>query len=234
MAAMVEREFGQLGDLYTVVTMRTVVTPWLAFADGEPERAERESGEAVARWSQKHWHLQHLFDLMCRARAALYRGDGRAAADALDRDWPRYTAAMQNRLQLKRMFMLGLRGQAQLMAALQGHEPALRLRRVEADARTLDREGMPWASAYAASLRAGLHLAAGRAAVAGEAYLAVAAAFARIGMPLHAAGAQRRAGAASGAAQTVAAADAALRALGVADPERFTATIVAGAPPPVR
>ena len=231
MSAMVEREFGQLGDLYTVVTMRTVVTPWLTLADGDPERAERESGEAVARWSQKHWHLQHLFDLMCRARVALYRGDGRAAADALDRDWPRYTAAMQNRLQVKRMFMLGLRGQAQLMAAMQGHEPALRLRTVEADARRLDREGMPWASAYAASLRAGLHAAAGRKQIASEAYLFVGEAFDKLGMPMHAAAARRRSGEISGAQDVVTAADGALSRLGIADPARFTATIVAGAAP---
>lgn len=231
MSAMVEREFGQLGDLYTVVTMRTVVTPWLTLADGDPERAERESGEAVARWSQKHWHLQHLFDLMCRVRVALYRGDGRAAADALDRDWPRYTAAMQNRLQVKRMFMHGLRGQAQLMAAMQGHEPALRLRTVEADARSLDREGMAWASAYAASLRAGIHAASSRKQAASDAYTNVGAAFDRLGMPMHAAAARRRSGVISGAQDVIAAADGALGRLGIADPARFVATIVAGAPP---
>ena len=129
------------------------------------------------------------------------------------------------------MFMHGLRGQAQLMAALQGHEPKQRLRAVEADARRLDRESMPWASAYASSLRAALHAAAGRTQLAGEAYSTVGAVFERLGMPMHAAASRRRAGETTGARDVIAFADEALRRLGIADPARFTATIVAGAPP---
>jgi serine/threonine protein kinase len=234
LVARVEREFGQLGDLYTLVTMRTVVTPWLSLADGDPERARRESAEAVAQWSKHHWHLQHLFDLMTRARAALYLGRGAAAVEALERDWPRYLASMQNRLQIKRMFMHGLRGQAVVMAVMQGEAPARRLRLAQSDARQLEREGTPWAAAYAITLRAALHAAGGRHVDAQRGYLVAAAAYDRLGMPLHGAASRRRAGeqgtGIEGRAQ-VDNADAELRRLGVAEPGRFAVTVVAGGPP---
>jgi hypothetical protein len=107
----VEREFGQLGDLYTLVTLRTVVSPWLTLADGEPERARQESADAVAKWSKKHWHLQHLFDRMTDARVALYQGDGARAADLMDSGWPR-RPCMNMRLVCRRFCMVAVkRGQ---------------------------------------------------------------------------------------------------------------------------
>jgi eukaryotic-like serine/threonine-protein kinase len=224
----VEREFGQLGDLYTLVTLRTVVSPWLTLADGEPERARQESADAVAKWSKKHWHLQHLFDRMTDARVALYQGDGARAADLMDSGWPRFTATMQNLLQTKRMFMHGLRGQAVIMAVLQGKRPLSALKIAEADAKRLSKEGTAWATSYATHLRAALHLARGNTNAAIADYRASVAAFDALGMPLHAAAARIRLGQAANDDAERHAGIATLNALGVKEPERYAATLVAG------
>ncbi len=228
LVTQVEREFGQLGDLYTLVTLRTVVSPWLTLADGEPERARQESADAVAKWSKKHWHLQHLFDRMTDARVALYQGDGARAADLMESGWPRFTATMQNLLQTKRMFMHGLRGQAVIMAVLQGKRPLSALKVADADAKRLSKEGTAWATSYALHLRAALHLARGNTKAAIADYRASIAAFAALNMPLHAAAARIRLGQAANDDTECHAGIAALNALGVKEPERYAATLVAG------
>ena len=229
--AQVEREFGQLGDLYTLVTLRTVVTPWLTLADGEPERARRESAEAVAKWSKNHWHLQHLFDRMADARVSLYQGDGARAANLMDEGWPRYTATMQNLLQTKRMFMHGLRAQALIMAVLQGSRPPRALKVAAADARRLAREGTAWAASYATHLRAALLLAHGDSEGAAAGYRASVTAFEALRMPLHSAAARIRLGQVGKEPREFAAGIAALHALGVKEPERYAATLIAGPAP---
>ena len=224
----VEREFGQLGDLYTLVTLRTVVTPWLTLADGEPERARQESADAVAKWSKKHWHLQHLFDRMTDARVALYQGDGARAADLMESGWPRFTATMQNLLQTKRMFMHGLRGQAVIMAVMQGKRPVSSLKIADADAKRLRKEGTAWATSYAIHLSAALNLARGNTNAAIVDYRTSVAAFDALNMPLHAAAARIRLGQAANDDAELHAGIAALNALGVKEPERYAATLVAG------
>lgn len=224
----VEREFGQLNDLYTLVTLRTVVTPWLTLADGDPERARRESADAVAQWSKKHWHLQHLFDRMADARVALYQGDGARAADLIDDGFPKYKSTMQNLLQVKRMFMHGLRAQAVIMAVMQGKRDVSALKVADADAKRLSKEGTAWATSYATHLRAALHLARGDANAAADGYRASITAFDQLKMPLHAAAARIRLGQAAKDERAHADGMAALSALGVKEPERYAATLVAG------
>jgi serine/threonine protein kinase len=224
----VEREFGQLNDLYTLVTLRTVVSPWLTLADGEPDRARRDSAEAVAKWSKKHWHLQHLFDRMTDTRVALYQGDGGRAADLIDDGFPRYKSSMQNLLQVKRMFMHGLRGQAVIMAVMQGKRDRSALKVADADAKRLSREGTAWAASYATHVRAALHLARGNTAAAIEGYRASIDAFQLLKMPLHAAAARIRLGRTANDERSLREGISALTALGVKEPERYAATLVAG------
>jgi hypothetical protein len=226
--SQVEREFGQLNDLYTLVTLRTVVKPWLTLADGEPERARRESAEAVAQWSKKHWHLQHLFDRMADVRVALYQGDGARAADLIDDGFPKYTKSMQNLLQVKRMFMHALRGQAVIMAVMQGRRDVATLAVADQDAKRLSKEGTAWAASYATHLRAALHLARGDTNAASDGYHASAEAFDRLKMPLHAAAARIRLGRTANDERALKDGITALTALGVKEPERYAATLVAG------
>ena len=228
MVGHVEREFGQLNDLYTLVTMRTVVTPWLALADGDPVRAEKDSADAVASWSKEHWHLQHLFARMAAARAALYQGQGGKAWEMLNECWPRFTSAMQHLLQNKRMFMTDLRGQAGIMAILNGELPSSELPRVERDVRKLEGEKTPWAEAYAFSLRAGIALINKQPDRAASYYKKAIDAFELRHMPLHVAAARIRLGQLTKDETLIDSGMSALIKLGVKEPARFASAIIAG------
>jgi eukaryotic-like serine/threonine-protein kinase len=226
----VEREFGQLNDLYTLVTMRTVVTPWLALADGEPNRAVSDSHAAVESWSKKHWHLQHLFARMAAVRAALYDGESRQAWDLINECWPRYQASMQNLLQNKRMFMHDLRAQAGVMCLIKGELPVNETWRIERDIKQLENEKTRWAHAYALGHRAGLAYARQRPDIAAEFYAQARAAFQEQQMPLHEAAALIRLGTTTNQADHLTQGSRALEKLGVREPLKFAAMLLAGPP----
>jgi serine/threonine protein kinase len=215
--AAVEREFDGLGDLYTVVSLRTVIKPWLHLVDGRPDVAVQEAITEVARWSRQHWHLQHLFARFAEVRAALYLGDGQLALHLLDDAYPRFRSSLQARLQGKRIFFQALRGQAALCAWRQNASEAKRCDRVVRDAiRRLERERHPWATVHVLALRAGWQACLGGDAIGG--WHQAEAAFAAQGMPLYAAACRLRGGQAKAAEE--------LQAQGVRDPERFAWMLV--------
>ncbi len=228
MVGQVEREFGQLNDLYTLVTMRTVVSPWLTLADHEPKKAITDSANAVASWSKKHWHLQHLFAEMAAARAELYQGQGGAAFERLNACWPKFTSNMQHLLQNKRMFMVDLRGRSGAMAILSGELPASELHRIIRDAKQLEREKTPWASAYAMGLRAAIALIQKQSARAISYYELALVAFENMRMPLHAAATRIQLGTLKNDLTIIDIGMAALIKLGIKEPKSFSATLVAG------
>jgi hypothetical protein len=135
---------------------------------------------------------------------------------------------MQNLLQVKRMFMHGLRGQAVIMAVMQGKRDRSALKVADADAKRLSREGTAWAASYATHVRAALHLARGNTAAAIEGYRASIDAFQLLKMPLHAAAARIRLGRTANDERSLREGISALTALGVKEPERYAATLVAG------
>jgi hypothetical protein len=118
-----------------------------------------------------------------------------------------------------------------IMAVMQGDRPIAALRIAEADARRLAKEGTAWAMAYATHLRAALHLAHGDRTAATKGYREAALTFDRLHMPLHAAAARIRLGQVNGEAGERTTGIAALAALGVKEPLRYAATLVAGPAP---
>lgn len=231
MVEAVEQEHALVGDLYTLVTVRTVVKPWLHLADGNPLVARQEAESAIASWSQQDWNLQHLFALTARVRVALFCGDGQLARRLLSDHWPRITASMQLQLQVERVTMLYLRGQAAVMCAADHPRAAEIISAIMWDATNLGNEGTGLASAYAAVLRAALLAIQGNRSAAREAYRSAAGIHDTLVLPLHAAACRRREAELGADEAALAAADGLLRSFGIRDPARMTATLIAGPPP---
>jgi eukaryotic-like serine/threonine-protein kinase len=186
---------------------------WLAADD--LERAEVALDDAATRWANHAVHMR-FYDLLGRCQLDLYRGEPQRAVEqmrSLQRDVKR---AGVMRLQRIRIEFRDLSGRIAL-AAGGGRAPATALRH----AAELEREGAPWADALASLLRASATAAPG-------AYADAAARLDRLSMTAHADAARRREGELTGGdagAALVAQADAALRAAGVAIPERMAAVL---------
>ena len=70
-------------DLYAGFAARSGLSNLAYLAADAPARALSETRNALALWSTRGVHLQHIFDTFARAQAHLYAGDLEEAADAL-------------------------------------------------------------------------------------------------------------------------------------------------------
>jgi tetratricopeptide (TPR) repeat protein len=226
------REAEQRGDLYTGVNLRLAPSKTLALAADDPETARRHAREAMTQWSQRSYLVQHWQAMRVEAEVDLYVGDASGAYACIERDAPALAKSMLLKGQFTRVLMTELRGRCAVAVA--SAVPELRARRL-AEARRcahlLAREEMPYATLFAATLRAGIEAVKGNAGEA-DAWLHTAIGLAdESGMVLHASAARRALGRLRGGAageDLVRRADAALEALGVRAPERFGAPLVPG------
>jgi serine/threonine protein kinase len=159
------------GDLYTPVNLLTSVGVNLSLAADEPERARRDVSEALAKWSQSGFHLQHWQAMTFGSEIDLYTGESAA-----------YERFVAQRPALRRSFLLHAGFVRIMTATIQGRlaiasirsdsPPALRRARI-ADARRmirrLESEYEAWAGALALLLRATVENAAGDGAAAARA-----------------------------------------------------------------
>jgi hypothetical protein len=121
----------------------------------DPERSVRELDEALAPWSKRAYHLQHFWALYGHVEAALYRGDGGAAWQRVESQWPQVQRSLLLRVQTIRSFARLLHARAAL-AAVQFTGDFTRLGAAEMDARRVMHERMPWSTAMARLVLAGV------------------------------------------------------------------------------
>ena len=196
------KDVREKGDLYAEVNLRCrVVWVSLLVAD-RPEEAGREVEDAIARWSQGGFHVQHYWHLTGKIEIALYRGASIEAWEHLERVWPAMERSMLLRIQLTRTEALILRCRTALAAAIAhgigSSAGRSLLREAESDLRRVEKEKIFWADPLARLVRAGIPSAGGDQQQAQEHLVAATAGFERADMELHAAVGRLRRGQLSG------------------------------------
>jgi hypothetical protein len=144
----------QRGDRYLETTLTLLQGPSLLAAD---DASGARSAVEEAKWAPlaEGFHVQHWSALRALSELALYEG---ALPSALRSLAPRFAALERSlllRLQIVRADALSLRGRLLLASAADGHYTGRARAEVDRIARALDREGIVFASVYAALLRAG-------------------------------------------------------------------------------
>jgi serine/threonine protein kinase/tetratricopeptide (TPR) repeat protein len=188
---MLLKEAQERDDLYAVMNLTLAVGTLVRLAADEPERAQQEIAQVMARWSRRGFHVQHLNYLADEALIAMYRGEAKKAWDILAHGWGSYARSHFVRVPQVRIVMWDLRARIALAAARAAANPQPLLRSAERDARALQKEGSAWSDGLSCLIRAGVCLAraaAGSApAAAGVALLREAAAsLAKFDMPHYA------------------------------------------------
>jgi hypothetical protein len=138
---------------------------WLAADD--PARAEKEVMDGIGRWSQGGFHLQHLLALVGLTQVDLYTGQGQAAFDRLQQQWPTLKMSLLMRVQVLRIEADYLRARCALAASEEAADPDPFLSLARRHGRRLQREAAPWARAFAQLVQAAIatrHGDAGQAA----------------------------------------------------------------------
>jgi hypothetical protein len=124
--------------------------------DDEPEQARQLARDAIAKWSQQGFHVQHLTAFYGEMLIDLYNGDALAAWRRATTTWPELEESMLLWIQHVHIDSLQYSGRAALAAARHGEPPAPLLKHAGRIAGILDRQRLPWADAFAAHLRAGI------------------------------------------------------------------------------
>lgn len=180
-------------------------------------------------WSDRGFHLQHLYAIRQEAMCDLYDGDPRRAHARLLEAWPAARRAHLLRVSLARVDALSLRGR--LALALAGRGDRALLHAAAGDARRLRREGRGDAVVHAAMLEAGLAATSGDGERAATVLDEAIAAAERHDMALHAAVARYRKGELQGTAAGAslrAGAQGEIVARGIRAPERWAAMYAPG------
>jgi hypothetical protein len=240
-AAPCVKEAEEHGDLYTVTSLKTYVTPVVWLAQDRPEEAHRELTDAMSLWKAKGWQLQHWSELLWRTQTELYAGDYAAAWKRMDESWARYNRTLFSFTQLNRLQTTQLHARAALAALAAANagpglgasssEARRLIKLVESDAARLAREDLTFSDAYVDLLRAALAVQQHRPDEALPLLDSAAAGFRELEMALHAAATDRRRGEIVGGDEgraTIARADAALAACHARNPARMTDMLAPG------
>ena len=221
------------GDLYAEVNLRSRVAWVVHLADDRPDRALAELADAIGRWSQRGFHIQHYWHLTGQVETALYRGDAVAAWEALEGAWPRIGRSLLLRIQFTRTEGRHLRCRGALAAAAAAGVDTARgkalLKLVDGELRRIAAEKVSWARPLVELVRAGLATLKGDGGTAQELLVSAAAGFDAADMGLYAAVARRRRGElAGGDERLVREADAWMTAHGIRNFARMSDVLAPG------
>ena len=219
------------GNLLAATDLRTRLNlVWLA--QDQPDVARQEIIDAMLRWPQEGFHLQHYSALLALVQIEMYTGDGAVAWKHLVGQWRALTRSMLMRVQVLRIEARHLRARSALAAAVSGVAAPARLLQTATElVRLNEREQMTWARPLNALVRAGVAGLGDDHARAAELCAVALAGFEAAQMHLYAAAARRRLGQLVGGAegrQLVAQADAWMTEQRIKRPDRMTDMLAPG------
>jgi serine/threonine protein kinase len=224
------------GDLFGVTNVRTRLSYVLRLAQDAPEEAREELRNAIAPWSREDFFLQHWYEMLGQAEVGLYSGEPAAAWRLLQERWQALRRSFLLRVQSVLINSLSLRGRCAIAAAtadeVTRRDRERLLRRAQKDARRLEREKMPWGTALARLLRAGIASARHENDESARLLESAEKDFEACDMALHAVVARRCRGELLGGAEgsaLAAAADEWMRGQGVRNPAGMAAVLAPGA-----
>ena len=111
----------------------------------------------MRQWAPRGFHLPHYYELYARTQNELYIGDVRTAWQRITDGWSKLDRALLFRLQIIRIEATFLRARVATALAIADRSQAdALLAAATRDAKRLDAEGAPWASALALLVRAGV------------------------------------------------------------------------------
>lgn len=196
------KEVQERGDLYAETNLRSRVSWVLWLIQDEPAMAAEEARQAIGRWSQEGFHLQHYWHLTGVAEIALYTGDPRGAWRTVGKMWEGFDSSLLLRIQFTRTEAYHLRARVALAAAVAatGNAPGATaegkalLKECRKALKKIEKEKLLWADPLAQLVRAGIASAAGEKEKSARRLERAAAGLDAADMALYAAAARRRLG----------------------------------------
>jgi tetratricopeptide (TPR) repeat protein len=187
------RSARERGNFYMELELTTRLSLiWLA--EDRPLDAERDSGEAVARWSQAGFERPQYLHLLTLIQTRLYMGRAREAWELVNSHRSELGRPLFRRVQHTRVEIANWRARCALALAVQGGDTRRLHAVAAAEARRIARERMRWSSPFATLIRATVACQRGDRSAALEGLTAAVEGFASADMHMHAAACRWRLG----------------------------------------
>ena len=152
------RDARDRNDLFAETSLRARHGYLHRLAGDEPERARSELQDAIARWSNRAFYMQHYYALIAETDIALYHREAKAASRIIEDRRRALQRSRLLRIHHLRIEWLHLQARSAIAAAAvaESDEVESRLQEAEAGAYRIDRERAPWGNAMSALVRAGV------------------------------------------------------------------------------
>ncbi len=150
------KEARDRGDRYLESTVTVFPAVLARLAADESGLARSEMEEAIGRWSQSGFHVQHLTCFYGAMDLELYDGNAEAAWKRAVETWPRFEASELPRIQLVKIYFMQQSGRAALALAARSSNPEPLLKAAEGYVRRLRKEKLDWSVALSVVLQAGI------------------------------------------------------------------------------
>jgi hypothetical protein len=138
----------------------------LHLMDDEADLAQAVQDRSLETWNRESFQVQHYWDMHARGEIDLYAGRAGAGWERVSAQWRAYQRSLLPRNQALHIEALFMRARLAITLAATGHNKLLAS--AAKDARRLEAENAPWASAQASLARAGIASVRGNPAAALE------------------------------------------------------------------
>jgi hypothetical protein len=219
------------GNLFSATTMGINFLPFYYLTLDDTETAAAALSRYISRLSRDSVDVKHYFALRSQLWMDLYTGQGTVAWKHISEQLPRLESSMIMYVTYNRISMRHLHGCSALAAAAADRKMGFLLKTAERDARKLESEKLPWATAFAILLRAAVAVRRGDAKGGVSLLTKAVDQLQALDMHLWAAAARRRLGALLGAEKglsLVQEANETMLALAIRNPGRMAGLLVPG------
>jgi eukaryotic-like serine/threonine-protein kinase len=184
------------GDLFTATSIRLATEHVVLVAAGRTDDARANVADALSRWSQTGFQMQHRYALVTNVEIDLAGGRAREAYDRIEARWREIESSMLLQIRQQRIDTYGARGRAAVAAALaaSGSERKRLLAEAARHAKRIIGEDLTWSIGSGKLVTAAIARARGDDAAAVADLKDALAKFEATGMALHAATTRRRLG----------------------------------------
>ena len=153
----IAKEARDRGDRYLESTVTVYPAVLARLAADEPDEGRRQMEEAIGRWSQSGFHVQHLTCFYGAMDLELYDDNAEAAWKRVTETWPKFEESQLPNIQLVKIYFLQQSARAALaLAAKSPSDRQMLWKAAEGYAKRLDRERLDWSRALAVMVRAAL------------------------------------------------------------------------------
>jgi serine/threonine protein kinase/tetratricopeptide (TPR) repeat protein len=230
-AARLLRDAEDRGDVYTTVSLRATVMVDMCLVADDADGARRHLREAMAKWTQNGFHVQHWYAMLSEAGIALYVGDGARAYATMAAGAPALKKSLLLHARTIRGFTAYYRACCAIASIEAGANRRARVREAGRLGKQLEKERGVWGATLASLVFASAANAAGARAEAIESLRRAIAHAESAGMALHAWAAGYQLGSLLGSDEgktLISRAQQAMAAEGVRAPARLVRVLVPG------